>query len=98
MKAFHALLTLIVGTGLGVLWLRAFWRDPSRVRVAILAAPIGFALLGLGHWVAYDFSLRHWAGDFSLAQALFNTAVATALLLRRGSTPQMNAENQVSRR
>jgi len=35
----------------------------------------------LGHWAAYDFSLAHWAGDFSLLQALFTLAVTAALLL-----------------
>lgn len=39
-------------------------------------------------WIAYDFSLGHWAGDFSVLQAVFNAAVTTALLLRRGMSQQ----------
>lgn len=83
MKAFHALVTLVLGFTVGIVWLRTFWNDSHRVPAAILAAPVAAALLGLGHWVAYDFSLQHWAGDFSLLQALFNVSVAVALLMRR---------------
>ena len=86
-KAMHAMLTLVVGFAVGITWLRAFWNDSHRVPAAILAAPVAAALLGLGHWVAYDFSLSHWAGDFSLIQAVFNLGVATVLLARR-RTPQ----------
>ncbi len=85
MKAAHALLTLIVGVGFGVTWLRAFWNRPNTASSAILCAPLAAALLGLSHWVAYDFSLSHWAGDFSLLQALFNVAVTVVLLSRRRS-------------
>lgn len=83
MKAIHALLTLLVGVSFGVMWLRAFWKAPERVNATVLWAPIAVALLGLGHWVAYDFSLSHWAGDFSLLQALFNVGVAALLFSRR---------------
>jgi hypothetical protein len=83
MNALHALLTLIIGLGFGLVWLRTFWTDPRQASPLILAAPVAAALLGLSHWIAYDFSLRHWAGDFSLMQAVFNAAVATALLARR---------------
>ncbi len=86
MKAFHALVTLIIGFSVGLTWLRVFWNNPRSAPVVVLAAPIAAGLLGLGHWVAYDFSLRHWAGDFSLMQALFNVAVVGALLGRRAST------------
>ena len=82
MKAVHALLTLIVGLGFGVTWLRAFWHRPNTASTAVLCAPIAAALLGLSHWVAYDFSLGHWASDFSLLQALFNVAVTVVLLSR----------------
>ena len=85
MKAAHAGLTLVIGLGFGLVWLRAFWNAPRTVPAAVLGAPIAAALLGLGHWVAYDFSLGHWAGDFSLLQAVFNVAVAGALLTRRAS-------------
>jgi len=85
MKAFHALLTLVLGFTVGIVWLRTFWNDSHRVPPAILAAPVAAALLGLGHWIAYDFSLQHWAGAFSLLQALFNVSVAAALLMRRSS-------------
>ena len=85
MKAVHALVTLIVGIGFGIVWLRAFWNAPRTVPAAILGAPAAAAVLGLGHWIAYDFSLGHWAGDFSLFQAAFNLAVAGALLSRRAS-------------
>ena len=84
MKAAHALTTLILGILVGVVWLKTFWRKPDAAPAAILAMPVAAALLGLGHWIAYDFSLRHWAGDFSLAQAIFNIGVAAALLMRRG--------------
>jgi len=84
-KAMHAMLTLVVGFAVGIAWLRAFWSSPDRVPPSILAAPVAAALLGLGHWVAYDFSLSHWAGDFSLFQAVFNIGVATVLLARRAS-------------
>jgi hypothetical protein len=87
MKALHATLTLFLGLAVGVTWLRVFWNSPDRAPASIIAAPISAGLLGLGHWVAYDFSLGHWAGDFSLAQAIFNIAVAAALLRRRG-TPE----------
>lgn len=86
-KAMHAMLTLVVGFAVGVMWLRAFWNHTSRVPPGILAAPIAAALLGLGHWVTYDFSLSHWAGDFSLFQAVFNTGVAVTLLARRRAAP-----------
>ena len=83
MRAFHALLTLIVGVSLGLVWLKAFWYNPDRPPLPILVAPAAAALLGLGHWVAYDFSLAHWAGDFSLFQAIFNFTVVGLLLHRR---------------
>lgn len=90
-KAAHAFVTLIVGVSVGVVWLRAFWSDPRRVPVAVLAAPAAAGLLGLAHWIAYDFSLGHWAGDFSLAQALFNFGVFTFLLIRRTRRIQIGA-------
>ena len=89
MKAAHAFTTLVLGLLVGVVWLRTFWRKPDAASPAILAMPVAAALLGLGHWVAYDFSLRHWAGDFSLAQALFNIGVTAALLIRRGRLPRL---------
>jgi len=67
-------------------WLATFWRGARRVPAAVVAAPAAVALAGLGHWVAYDFSLGHWAGDFSLLQAVFNVAVAGALLSRRADS------------
>lgn len=82
-KAAHAFLTLVVGLAVGIVWLRAFWSAPRRAPVSVLAAPIAVALLGLNHWVAYDFSLAHWPGGFSLAQAAFNFFVFAALMLRR---------------
>ena len=82
-KAFHALLTLLVGTAVGVVWLRAFWHHARRAPAPVVGAPLAAGLLGLGHWVAYDFSLSHWAGDFSLLQALFNVGVAALLFSRR---------------
>lgn len=84
-NAAHAVLTLLLGLAVGGLWLRTFWRRPDAVPAAVLAAPAAVALLGLGHWVAYDFSLHHWAGGFSLAQAAFNLAVAAALLMRHAN-------------
>jgi len=84
MKATHAVLTLVIGSALGVVWLRAFWNNARRAPATVIAAPIAAGLLGLGHWVAYDFSVGHWAGDFSLLQAIFNVSVAIALLYRRG--------------
>lgn len=87
MKAAHALVTLILGIAVGLMWLKTFWRKPNAVPAAVIAMPLAAAVLGLGHWIAYDFSLRHWAGDFSLFQALFNTAVAFALLARRSKQP-----------
>ena len=85
MKALHALVTLVIGVTVGMVWLRAFWRDPGRVPAAVLAMPLAAGILGLGHWIAYDFSLSHWAGDFSLMQAVFNAGVVTALWYRRGA-------------
>ena len=85
MKALHALTTLVIGVTVGLVWLRAFWRDPGRVPLGVIAMPLAAGILGLGHWIAYDFSLSHWAGDFSLIQAVFNAGVVTALLYRRGS-------------
>ena len=84
-KAFHALLSLGVGAGVGVVWLRAFRQNARRAPVLVVAAPLAAGLLGLGHWVAYDFAVGHWAGDFSLLQALFNFSVAAALLYRRAA-------------
>jgi hypothetical protein len=84
-NAVHALATLVLGMTVGITWLRVFWNHPRGVPAAILAAPVAAGLLGLGHWVAYDFSLSHWAGDFSLLQAVFNVGVAGALLVRHGS-------------
>ena len=88
MKALHAVVTLVTGFAVGLLWLRTFWNDSHRVPAVILTAPVAAGLLGLGHWVAYDFSLEHWAGDFSLLQAVFNFSVTVALLLRRSSEQQ----------
>jgi len=85
MKAVHALVTLVIGVTVGIVWLRAFWNDARRVPATVLAAPLAAGVLGLGHWIAYDFSLSHWAGDFSLTQALFNAAVTGVLLYRRGT-------------
>lgn len=90
-KAFHAMSTFIVGLAVGVAWLRAFWSAPRRAPAYVLAAPIAAGLLGLSHWVAYDFAVGHWAGDFSLAQALFNFAVAALLLARRATTHEVVA-------
>jgi hypothetical protein len=70
-------------------WLRAFWRDPRRAPGAVIAAPAAAALLGLGHWVAYDFAIGHRAGDFSLLQAVVNLAVTGALLYRRSSLARL---------
>jgi hypothetical protein len=86
MKAFHAVLTLVLGSAVGIVWLRAFWYNARSAPATIIAAPIAVGLLGLGHWVAYDFSLGHWAGDFSLLQAIFNIAVALLLLYRRAES------------
>lgn len=86
MKAFHALLTLVIGLAFGIVWLRAFWNDARRAPAAVIAAPVAAGVLGLGHWIAYDFSVQHWAGDFSLLQAIFNVAVTGALLYRRTAT------------
>lgn len=91
MKAIHAFVTLIVGCSVGLVWLRAFWHDARRVPAVVIAAPLAAGVLGLGHWIAYDFSLGHWAGDFSLLQAVFNTAVTAALFYRRGTTPALAA-------
>jgi hypothetical protein len=85
MKALHAVVTLVLGFTVGIVWLKTFWNDSHRVPAVILAAPVAAAVLGLGHWIAYDFSLGHWAGDFSLLQALFNVSVTAALLVRRSS-------------
>ncbi|MGQ0538272.1 MAG: hypothetical protein ACT4R6_04945 [Gemmatimonadaceae bacterium] len=92
-NALHAMLTLLVGLSVGALWLRLFWRKQPAVTSAPLLAPAAAGFLGLGHWVAYDFSLQHWAGDFSLAQALFNFAVTLVLLARRnrGGAAQRHA-------
>lgn len=89
MKAAHALATLILGLAVGVTWLRTFWRKPNAAPAAVIAMPLAAAILGLGHWVAYDFSLRHWAGDFSLLQAVFNVGVVILLFSRRSETPTL---------
>jgi hypothetical protein len=93
MKAIHAMVTLVIGFAVGFTWLRVFWNNSRSAPAAVIAAPIAAGLLGLGHWVAYDFSLQHWAGDFSLMQAVFNTVVAGALLARRANTAAGNALN-----
>ena len=85
MKALHALATLVIGVTVGLVWLKAFWKDAGRVPAAVIAAPLAAGVLGLSHWIAYDFSLSHWAGDFSLMQAVFNAGVTVALLYRRGA-------------
>lgn len=91
MKAAHALVTLIVGFTVGLVWLKTFWRNPNSVPASVIAMPIAAAILGLGHWVAYDFSLQHWAGDFSLFQAVFNISVALTLLSRRSERSRVTA-------
>lgn len=85
-KALHAFLTLILGVAVGLVWLRTFWNDARRAPAAVIAAPLAAAVLGLGHWVAYDFSTGHWAGDSSLLQAVFNQVVTAALFYRRSAT------------
>ena len=85
MKAIHAVFALVIGLAVGITWLRTFWNSPNRAPATVIAAPVAAGLLGLGHWVAYDFSLGHWASDYSLIQAVFNLAVAGALLIRRGT-------------
>jgi hypothetical protein len=89
MKATHALVTLVLGTLVGIVWLRTFWRKPDSAPAAVIAMPIAAAILGLEHWIAYDFSLSHWAGDFSLLQAVFNVSVAIALLIRRSQRARL---------
>jgi hypothetical protein len=91
MKAVHALVTLVVGVSFGLVWLRVFWNAPRSVPAAVLAAPAAAAVLGLGHWVAYDFSIGHWAGDFSLMQAIFNFAITSALWARRSRAEPAHA-------
>ena len=89
-KAAHALLTLLLGVAFGATWLRLFWNDARRASPALLLAPAIVGIVGLGPWVAYDFSLSHWAGAFSLAQALFNALVVALVLMRqrtRGTAP-----------
>jgi hypothetical protein len=83
LKAADALLTLVLGSFIGGVWLRTFWSDARRVPLLVLAAPLVAGLLGREHWVADDFSVRHWAGDVSLAQALCNATVVCALCYRR---------------
>ena len=90
-KAIHAFMTLIVGLAVGIAWLRAFWSAPRRVSASVLGAPVAAGLLGLSHWVAYDFSLAHWPGGFSLVQASFNFLVFAALMLRRSGTAPATA-------
>ena len=85
MKALHALATLAIGVTVGIVWLRAFWNDARRVPSAVLAAPLAAGVLGLGPWIAYDFSVNHLAAAFSLMQAVFNAGVTAALLYRRGA-------------
>jgi hypothetical protein len=85
-KALHAVLTLLIGVAFGIVWLRAFWNEARPAPAAVLALPLAAAVLGLGHWVAYDFSVQHWAGDFSLLQAAFNLAVTAALFYRPRAT------------
>ena len=46
MKAFHAVVTLVLGFAVGLVWLRTFWNDSHRVPTAVLAAPIAAGLLG----------------------------------------------------
>ena len=84
-KAAHALLTLLLGLAFGVTWLRLFWNQSRRVSPALLLAPAVVGIVGLGPWIAYDFSLSHWASAFSLGQALFNALVVTALVARQRS-------------
>ncbi|MBI2401667.1 MAG: hypothetical protein HYV20_02790 [Gemmatimonadetes bacterium] len=91
MKALHALVTLVIGVTVGTVWLRAFWKDAGRVPAAVIAAPLAAAVLGLGPWIAFDLSLRHWAGDSSLIQAVFNAGVTGALFYRRGAVPRPGA-------
>ena len=85
MKALHALATLAIGVTFGIVWLKAFWNDPRRVPAAVIAAPLAAGVLGLGPWIAYDFSVNHLAAAFSLMQAVFNAGVTAALLYRRGA-------------
>ena len=82
-KAFHAVLTLVLGVAVGTIWLRKFWKGVRLVPTAVVVTPLLVAVLGLGHWVAYDFSVTHWAAGFSLIQAVFNTSVVFVLLARR---------------
>ncbi len=85
-KALHAFLTLIIGVAVGLVWLRTFWHDARRAPAAIIAAPLAAGVLGLSHWVAYDFSVQHWTGVFSLLQAAFNLVVTVALFYRRSAS------------
>ena len=84
-KALHALVTLVLGVAVAVVWLRTFWNEAQNTRATILAAPLAVAVLGLGHWINYDFSMKHWAADFSLIQAALNVLVSLVLLQRHSS-------------
>jgi hypothetical protein len=82
-KAIHAVLTFVTGLAVGGVWLRVFWSAPRQVPIGVLAAPLAVGLVGLAHWVAYDFAVGHWAGDMSLLQACFNLIVVGLLVGRR---------------
>jgi hypothetical protein len=83
MKIAFALVVWIVGYGIAVVWLRAFWRDSRRVPAPVILGPAAAALLGLGGWAGYDFVFGHWVGDISFAMFVLNLFVLGALLVRR---------------
>jgi len=49
MRALHALATLVIGVTVGLVWLKAFWKDAGRVPAAVIAAPLAADVLGLSH-------------------------------------------------
>lgn len=89
-KALHATFTIFGGMAVGCIWLAKFWAGRYKDDLSLIIFPLFVAVLGLLHWINYDYSLGHWASAGSVLQAVFNVGVVILLLSRRYYAPAID--------
>jgi len=92
-KALHAAFTIFGGMAVGFIWLAKFWAGRYKDDSSLIIFPLFVAVLGLLHWINYDYSLGHWASAGSVLQAVFNLGVVILLLSRRFHALTINRAN-----